>query len=150
MVFCLFALSFTGATTRLADTQGVLLFLNNCIFIYMVNVCSEREGNASIASMSEACFLINCSFPHYEAEWKCLLSPLSAAGPSCPGSGITPNPSLLFRWGRGKRAKENNTRKSFRKSVNWVIYAKYPNNKVNPSWNEHIRLIMESYSWKKW
>lgn len=146
MVFCLFALSFTGATTRLADTQGVLFFLNNCIFIYMVNVCSERDGNASIASTSEALFLINCC----AAEGKCLLAPHSAAGPSCPGSGITPNPSLLFRWRRGMRAKQNNTRTSFRKSVNWVIYAKYTNNKVNPSWNEHIRLIMESYSWKKW
>lgn len=73
----------------------------------MANVCSKIEGNANVASMSEAHSLINCSFPHTcswvkvptgtKAKQESLLAPRSAAGTSCPGSGITPYLPLLFR-----------------------------------------------------
>lgn len=47
-----------------------------------------------------------------------------------------------------RRNKQNNPRKSFRKSVNCVIYGRQANNKVNTSGEECVSFIMESSSWK--
>lgn len=57
MVFCLFVLPVTEATTRLTDTQGMLLLGNNCVFIYVVNEHSKTEGDANVAPGVKLTFL---------------------------------------------------------------------------------------------
>lgn len=108
--FCIFAHSLNEATVRLGNTQGTLLFQNVSVFTYIVNVCSNIEGNASFGSTSEAWSLINYSFTHVwswvkvptsrKVRQESLLAPCSAAGASCPGSWIIQDLSLLLRWGR--------------------------------------------------